>query len=293
MATAEATKGIEYNVHPVAAIFPMMSDEEIAALAEDIKERGLVDPIILHEGVLVDGRNRLAACNLIGCMPRVEKWKPSKGAQTIESWIVSKNLHRRHLTTSQRADLVPQLVAAGVFPNLESGAKAMQVSTQTAYSAKAVRDKGSAALKDAVGAGEVSVSAAAEVADLPKSEQTALVKRGPRAVREKAKSVRATKAASPKTPKGRKDAGPAKDQSAQFQRDHGKIVKAVHALTNALMSARLIAVGEVDHGHADTLARLGMATLGRKGDMFASTCLLAAEAVEALGKATRKVHGKK
>jgi hypothetical protein len=75
----------KYKVHPAADVFPMMSDEELAELAEDIRKNGLCDPIafyvpremrgekvdaeLLHEVdrfQLLDGRNRMAALELLG-----------------------------------------------------------------------------------------------------------------------------------------------------------------------------------------------------------------------------------
>ena len=87
--------------HEIATIFPLMDGNELIALVADIKENGLLEPIITHEGKIVDGRNRYRACELAEVEPRFEEWK-SKGVSLI-AWIVSKNLHRRHLTSSQAA----------------------------------------------------------------------------------------------------------------------------------------------------------------------------------------------
>lgn len=59
------------EVHPVADLFPMLADDELRELAEDIKQRGLLQPVVLDaEGRVLDGRNRLAACELAGIEPR-------------------------------------------------------------------------------------------------------------------------------------------------------------------------------------------------------------------------------
>jgi ParB-like chromosome segregation protein Spo0J len=61
------------EVHPLAALFPMMSDDELADLAEDIKANGRIHPIVLDaDGVLIDGRNRLRACELAAIEPEFE-----------------------------------------------------------------------------------------------------------------------------------------------------------------------------------------------------------------------------
>ncbi len=55
---------IDLPVHPSAAVFPMLPPDELAELAESIKENGLQNPIVMQRGVLIDGRNRYAACKL-------------------------------------------------------------------------------------------------------------------------------------------------------------------------------------------------------------------------------------
>ena len=52
------------KIHPVAALFPMLPEEEMLALAKSIKAHGLNESIVMQGDVLLDGRNRLAACKL-------------------------------------------------------------------------------------------------------------------------------------------------------------------------------------------------------------------------------------
>lgn len=99
--------------HPAAAIFPLMDGIELNALVDDIRSHGLFEPIVLLEGRVLDGRNRLRACEIAGVTPSFVEWREN-GATPIE-WVVSHNLHRRHLTTGQKAalalDLLPALEA--------------------------------------------------------------------------------------------------------------------------------------------------------------------------------------
>src|SRR5690242_11357760 len=66
-----------YRVHPAADIFPMLSLEELAVLAEDIAARGLLEVPVLWQDMqsgieyLVDGRNRLTALEQSGRLDRV------------------------------------------------------------------------------------------------------------------------------------------------------------------------------------------------------------------------------
>lgn len=92
----------EIKVHPVADIFPMMSDEELADLAADIKANGQVHPILLDcDGLLLDGRNRLKACEIAGIEPY-----SATLAQPIPdplAYVVSLNVKRRNMSASQKA----------------------------------------------------------------------------------------------------------------------------------------------------------------------------------------------
>jgi ParB-like chromosome segregation protein Spo0J len=86
-------------VHPFAATFPMLSDEELAELAADIKANGQLHPILLDpRGVLVDGRNRLAACERAGVEPRFETYDGDPVAL-----VLSANVNRRSLTAVQKS----------------------------------------------------------------------------------------------------------------------------------------------------------------------------------------------
>ena len=98
--------------HEVANIFPMMQGEEFAALKADIETNGLREPIWLHpDGRIIDGRNRYLACCELGIEPEYHTWN---GAGSLVAFVVSLNLHRRHLTPMQRAG-----VAVDILPMLE------------------------------------------------------------------------------------------------------------------------------------------------------------------------------
>jgi hypothetical protein len=87
------------EVHPVAAMFPMMSDEELDDLAEDIKANGLLHPVILDaEGMLIDGRNRIEACRRAEMDPT---FGLLNGHEPV-AFILSQNVARRHLTQGQK-----------------------------------------------------------------------------------------------------------------------------------------------------------------------------------------------
>ena len=104
--------------HPACLLFPRLADAELQALAEDIRQNGLLNPIVTLDGAILDGRNRLAACEIAGVRPRFVEWK---GEGSPLAWVVATNLMRRHLTASQRA-----VVAFDLLPMLEAEAKERQ-----------------------------------------------------------------------------------------------------------------------------------------------------------------------
>lgn len=109
-----------YETHAGADLFPMMSDEELQKLADDIKANGLREPIITSGGKILDGRNRLRACELAGVAPRFQGWLPPPGQSPI-TYVVSLNLRRRHLDASERA-----MIGAKLIPMYEAEAKERQ-----------------------------------------------------------------------------------------------------------------------------------------------------------------------
>jgi len=89
------------DFHPVANLFPLITGDDFATLTEDIRTNGLLEPIWLHpDGRIIDGRNRYKACRASGVEPTFRTWH---GDGSLVEFVVSLNLHRRHLTSSQRA----------------------------------------------------------------------------------------------------------------------------------------------------------------------------------------------
>lgn len=107
----------ELEFHPLANIFPMLDAADLQALADDIAEHGLSQPITLHDGMILDGRNRYAACMAAGVEPKAETFA---GADPL-AFVLSRNLHRRHLTPTQKAAL-----AVDLLPALEERARERQ-----------------------------------------------------------------------------------------------------------------------------------------------------------------------
>ena len=94
--------------HEYADLFPLLGGDELKALAQDIKVNGLRVPIVLHEGKILDGRNRYRACKMAKVKPRFERFKGTV-AEAL-AFVVSLNVTRRHLTVVQRAALAVSLL---------------------------------------------------------------------------------------------------------------------------------------------------------------------------------------
>lgn len=88
------------GVHPYADKFPMLSDAELGELAESIAENGLRNPIVLTpDGLILDGRNRAAACERAGVEPATVVYE----GDDLAEYVIDCNSSRRHMSTGARA----------------------------------------------------------------------------------------------------------------------------------------------------------------------------------------------
>lgn len=95
------------EAHAFASVFPMMTEAELAPLAQNIAENGLRDAIVTYTDKVLDGRNRLAACRQVKVEPSFTEFEGTE-AEAL-AFVVSRNLHRRHLTAGQRAAIADEL----------------------------------------------------------------------------------------------------------------------------------------------------------------------------------------
>jgi hypothetical protein len=103
----------EVEVHPFADMVPQMTDEEFATLRADIRAHGVQVAVTLYEGKVLDGRHRLRAVRELRDNDGFQVALPTQefiGNDTEAlHYVVSTNLHRRHLTTGQKALLAAEL----------------------------------------------------------------------------------------------------------------------------------------------------------------------------------------
>lgn len=116
-----------YELHDITNIFPPMSNDEYNKLVEDMRENGQQEPIWLYDGKVIDGRNRCRACEELGIEPKTQNWDGEP--DELIKFVTSLNLHRRHLTSSQRAAAAVQslelLKAEAKTRQREAGGKAV------------------------------------------------------------------------------------------------------------------------------------------------------------------------
>lgn len=178
--------------HPAAELFPMMSGGEFAALKEDIRQNGQRERALLFGGKVLDGRNRIKACEELGIKPDIAEIEECPDPV---GFVLSKNLHRRHLTESQRAMIAAKVANIKREDTLKRGdsrsanlpngavtqtqaAELLNVSPRSVTAANRVRNFCVPEVQQAVERGELTVSRAAEIADLDEGEQVAAMEKG-------------------------------------------------------------------------------------------------------------------
>lgn len=208
-----------WEFHEVVNLFPEMTAEEFADLKADIAANGLKTEIPVRNGKILDGRHRIKACLELGS----NQWlnflaeydtDPRDEVQVALTF----NLHRRHLTASQKAMIGDDVAAIYKkqakerqklskgrgqkgkedVPDLKStqardaAGKAVGVSGKSIDAANTVNTKGAPELAQAVRSGKVTVTAAAAVAKaVPKEKQVELVRDNK--VKEEASRIRKEK----------------------------------------------------------------------------------------------------
>jgi hypothetical protein len=96
---------MDQKVNAFALLFPSVKGKRFDDLVSDIKKHGLINPIVKHEGEILDGRNRLRACAVAHVTPRFVEFSSLGLKCTPAEYIWSANIERRQLTADQRTAL--------------------------------------------------------------------------------------------------------------------------------------------------------------------------------------------
>lgn len=173
-----APDGPELPFHPLADILPRMDESEYQKLLADVATNGVHEPIWLSRGKILDGRHRWLAARAanVECKAREYLGTDPRG------FVVRLNLLRRNLDKSQLALAAAELARLPVGANQHGEISAISqgdaadmfdISRELVGLARKVSDSGVPELKAAVQSKRLSVSAAAELTQLPPEEQLA------------------------------------------------------------------------------------------------------------------------
>jgi hypothetical protein len=199
-----------------------LTPEEHAALEASILADGCRDPLVLWGDVLVDGHNRYGICTKHNVPFNTIQNTKFQSMDDVHLWMIDNHLGRRSVSDFQRGILalrkkeilaqrqVAQAPKAEAEPvqttevpeqdatkpeteaqwNRELVARAARVSSATLGKIEKIQKTAAPELVEAVKAGMISISAAAEVASLPSEKQVEVVSGGKKELRQAAREVR-------------------------------------------------------------------------------------------------------
>lgn len=186
--------------HPYSNLFPLIRGEDFSLLKQDIEGQGQLEPIVLFEGQILDGRNRYRACQALGIEPKCINFE----GEDALAFVLSLNMFRRQLSVAQRSVVAAELLALrsgscsqpeeaqveAQGSGIEQMAQLFGVSPRSVSSASRVLRDGAPELVQAVKTGKVSISAAEHVSKLEPVLQEEACTKGAKAISKLAKEVR-------------------------------------------------------------------------------------------------------
>jgi ParB-like nuclease domain len=189
------------ETHAYSLLFPTMENDQFQRLQADIKVNGQFEPIHLYKGKILDGAHRYRACVALKKKPKTVVFKGND--EKALAFVISRNLMRRHLSTSQRGMIATEVanmkhggdrytgkkqgansplgskqsangknqgpnsalgsIEAEAKKSIKDAAKQLNVSVSTVKTANAVSKKGSKAVIEAVKKGDISLHKAEEI----------------------------------------------------------------------------------------------------------------------------------
>jgi site-specific DNA-methyltransferase (cytosine-N4-specific) len=163
-----------FEQHPLSALFPAMAAAEFAELRADIAKHGLRQPVTIYEGQVLEGWHRTRACAETGTRLTTDEF--TGGEREALAFVLSANLHRRHLTTSDRSMIAARLATlrwgerkrSQMTPlSIKQAAEALKVSSGSVTRARKVLARGDPELIARVAANELTVSRASLLVPTP------------------------------------------------------------------------------------------------------------------------------
>lgn len=199
------------DFHPIAELFPLMEQSEFEKLVDDIAENGQREAIWLHpdDNTIIDGRNRYMACCELGVVPEYRTWD---GNGSLVSFVVSLNLHRRHLTASQKAAIASTIKPMfdeearerqgarndirEIFPESSKGRSRDQAAAVTGANPRYVSDyekieREAPDLAAPIRSGKINIPTAKILAEVDREERDEIVARGRDEIMAEARRIKA------------------------------------------------------------------------------------------------------
>jgi ParB-like chromosome segregation protein Spo0J len=109
----------DYPPHPLATMFPLIEGKEFEDLKDSVRQNRILVPIVLYQGMILDGRNRHAAAKAIGYNFGPVDFKEFEGSyKEAEDFVIGANLARRQLNNKQKQDVIRKMIAK--YPDLSN-----------------------------------------------------------------------------------------------------------------------------------------------------------------------------
>lgn len=172
---------LELTYHPFADLLPLVEGKQFEDLVASIEENGLLNPIVLFGGRILDGRNRYRALKRLGRRPvaGVETQNFSGEEDEALRLVLGLNVQRRHLSASQRAMIAADIATLRQgergINSIQHVSEQLNVSDFLIKAARKLRSKVAPHILAMVQDGSISLSCADSVAELSKAEQQELL----------------------------------------------------------------------------------------------------------------------
>ena len=174
----------DYDLHDLCKLFPPMPEDQFNSLIDSIRDHGLLTPIMLHEGKILDGRHRYKTCINLGIEPSFEEYE----GEDALGYVIALNLSRRHLDESQRAMIATRCATlkrggksdlnveiSTLKLSQKDAAARFNISRHSVIAARKVVERGTRELSDAVESGQIAVTVAAKIAQLDHEQQAQII----------------------------------------------------------------------------------------------------------------------
>jgi len=143
------------EAHPFASMFPLIEGPAFDDMVASIKRNGLVLPIVINKGMILDGRNRYRACLAAGVEPHFLEVVDKTDAE-LAAIVDTFNLNRRHQSPGEIALLAAKFAELSGTPLAKAAGK-FRISPRTAEKARKILKTADSNVISLVQSGDVSI----------------------------------------------------------------------------------------------------------------------------------------